>query len=141
MFKSKSSKNNIINNDAYSANTIQNGTILKGEVESESNIRVDGRLEGTLITKGKLVVGETGVIVGDVKCENANIEGRIEGELIVNELLVLKQNATINGSIKTKKIVVEEGAVFNGSVKTGEQSQLKNTKKEDDQEEFQKEAV
>lgn len=140
MFGDKKSKNNSNNNDSFSANTIQNGTILEGKVESEGNIRIDGKLEGLLTTNGKLVVGETGVIIGNVRCENANIEGRVEGELVVNGLLVLKQKAIINGDISTKKIVVEEGAIFNGTIKTGEEkSQLKHTSNEEPK--LQKEAV
>lgn len=140
MFGDKKSKNNLSNNDNFSANTIQNGTILEGKVESEGNIRIDGRLEGTLTTNGKLVIGETGVIIGNVRCENANIEGKVEGELVVNGLLVLKQKSIINGDINTKKIVVEEGAVFNGTIKTSVQSQLKHVSKNEEPR-LQKEAV
>ena len=139
MFGDKKSKNNTNNNDSFSANTIQNGTILEGNVQSEGNIRIDGRLEGTLTTNGKLVVGESGIIKGKVRCENANIEGTIEGEIVVNGLLVLKHKAIINGDINTQKLVVEEGAIFNGNIKTGEQSKLKHSKNVET--ELQKEAV
>jgi len=141
MFGKKEPKKKSITSDSYSTNTIQNGTVIEGNIQSEGNIRIDGRFEGTLSTNAKLVVGESGIITGTVKCENANIEGRVEGELIVNNLLVLKSKSTINGEINTNKLVVEEGAIFNGKIKTGNQPQLKNTNSNEGKEKLQKEAV
>lgn len=120
---SKTAKNT---NDNHAANVIQNGTSIKGEIESAGNIRIDGKLEGTLTTKAKLVVGSTGVILGDVFCQNANIEGRIEGRVEVAGQLYLRGTAVIDGDIITKKIVVEEGAQFNGSCQMGAKIQKAN---------------
>lgn len=139
MFGDKKSKVNSNNNDSFSANTIQNGTILEGKVESEGNIRIDGKLDGTLSTNGKLVVGETGVIIGSIRCENANIEGKVEGELVVNGLLILKSKAVVLGNITVGKLVVEEGAVFNGNSNMGDKTQIKL--KNNAPKELQKEAV
>jgi len=108
--------------ESFSANIIQNGTYLSGQIESAGNIRIDGKLDGKLTSKGKLVVGKTGYIIGDVACQNASIEGRIEGDVVVEELLFLKSTAFILGDITTQKIVVEEGAQFNGSCKMNSKS-------------------
>ena len=116
-------------NDGFSANIIQNGTSLSGDIESSGNIRIDGKLTGTLNTKEKLVVGKTGVIIGEVVCKNASIEGKIEGKVEVDELLFLKSTAVIEGDIVTKKIVVEEGAKFNGSCVMGSKAHVANTLK------------
>lgn len=114
-------------NEGFAANIIQNGTVLSGDIQSSGNIRIDGKLEGTLTTKEKLVVGKTGELIGEVRCKNASIEGTIEGKVEVEELLFLKSTAVILGDIITKKIVVEEGAKFNGTCVMGGKAQIANT--------------
>ncbi|MGB0885193.1 MAG: bactofilin family protein [Chitinophagales bacterium] len=104
-------------NDNFSANTIQTGTSIEGHIKSDGSIRIDGILNGSISTKAKLVIGKTGIITGDVHCENASIEGRVEGKLQVQNLLDLKSTALINGDIFTAKLVVSPGAVFNGTCK------------------------
>ncbi|MCB9255992.1 MAG: polymer-forming cytoskeletal protein [Chitinophagales bacterium] len=138
MFGDSSSKKPVVQ-DAFSANTVQNGTIIVGQIQSEGNIRIDGKLEGSLSTKGKLVVGASGRITGDVVCMNANVEGLIDGKIEVHDMLVLKQGAKIEGDIQTKKLVVEEGATFNGKISMGAKIQkaiIKNGNND-----FQKQAV
>lgn len=140
MFGDNKGKKSPTNQDNFSANTIQAGTSITGEVNSEGSIRIDGKLNGSLYTQGKLVVGSSGNITGDIRCQNANIEGRIEGQLEVKEMLILKQSAVIDGDIKTLKLVVEEGAVFNGKIIMG--STKKNSFIEEKNERsIQKEAV
>ena len=106
-------------NVPFVANNVIKGTRIAGSVESEGDIRIDGSLEGTLTTKAKLVVGSTGFIEGDVVCSNAIVEGKVEGKMDVKELLFLKSSAVINGDINTRKLVVEEGARFNGRCNMG----------------------
>ena len=79
-------------------------------------LRIDGSLDGYLTSKSKVVIGESGVIKGDVICENADISGKIEGTLKVKEILYLKSTANLEGDVKTKKLVVDNGAVLNGSI-------------------------
>ncbi len=110
-------KNNNINPD--SINRIVAGTIIKGDIESDSIIRIDGRLEGSIKTKNKLVVGETGIIDGDVICENADIFGTIKGQINVSELLSLKSTAKLTGDIISNKLAIEPGAQFSGSCSMG----------------------
>lgn len=90
------------------------GTVLEGTISSENDIRIDGIIKGTL-TKAKVIIGPTGFIDGEVRCENAIIEGKFEGNLKVNDLLHVKETAIVNGDIKTNKLVVQSGAVFNAS--------------------------
>jgi cytoskeletal protein CcmA (bactofilin family) len=66
MFGDKNDKKSVASQDNFSANTIQAGTSINGEVNSEGSIRIDGKLDGSLNTQGKLVVGNSGVITGDV---------------------------------------------------------------------------
>ena len=100
-------------------NRIVSGTVIEGDIQCDSNIRVDGTIRGTISTKGRLVVGPTGSIEGDVTCHNAEIEGQLSGKVNVGELLSLKSTALINGNVSTGKLQVEPGAVINASVDMG----------------------
>lgn len=108
-------------------NRIVDGTSIEGEIRSESNIRIDGKVKGIISTKGRLVVGPTGIIDGDVTCHDADIEGKITGTLIVKEILTLKSTAKIDGRLTTGKLAVEPGAVLNASVDMGGLSKPKAT--------------
>ena len=96
-------------------NLIGNGTHIKGDITSNSDIRIDGSLAGNLSTKGKVVIGTSGQVKGEVICKNADIEGKVEGKVSVNELLTLKATSLIQGDIITKKLAIEPGAKFTGS--------------------------
>ena len=141
MFGDKKSTKNNVPTDATAANVIQNGTEINGQVESAGNIRIDGKLQGTLTTKAKLVVGNSGEILGDVFCQNANIEGKIEGRVEVAGQLYLRATARIDGDIVTKKLVVEEGAQFNGSCQMGAKIQKANLISNGKEANIQKQAV
>lgn len=98
-----------------SANLIQAGTSITGDIESNGNIRIDGNLKGTINTGGKVILGSTGSVDGDIICSNADVEGRINGTVKVKELLSLKSTALVNGEIFTDKLAIEPGAKFTGS--------------------------
>lgn len=100
-------------------NRIVEGTNIQGEIKSDSNIRIDGKVKGTITTKGKLVLGPSGFIEGEVICASADIEGTITGKITVDQLLSLKSTAKINGDILTGKLAIEPGAVFTGSCGMG----------------------
>jgi cytoskeletal protein CcmA (bactofilin family) len=96
-------------------NRFVEGTNIKGDIVSESNIRLDGELVGDLTTTGKLVVGPTGKITGNIICSNADIEGSINGTIKVDEFLYLKATAVFKGDITTGKISIDKGAAFSGT--------------------------
>lgn len=100
-------------------NRIVEGTSIEGDIRSDSNIRIDGRLKGTIHTKGRLVIGATGVIEGEIICENADIEGVFVGKINVNQLLSLKATAKLTGDIITSKLAIEPGAMFSGACSMG----------------------
>lgn len=112
-------QNNPVNPKAM--NQLGQGTVIDGEINSDADIRIDGRVRGNVISKGKLVLGANGVIEGDVRSENAYIEGRVNGKVEIADLLILSKSALVNGDIIIKKLVVEEGAKFNGKCTMGVQ--------------------
>lgn len=98
-------------------NLIGLGTEITGDVNSNGDIRIDGSLTGNLKTAGKVVVGETGKVTGEIICKNSEVLGVINGKIQVNELLSLKSTAKIFGDIITKKLAIEPGSIFTGNCK------------------------
>src|ERR1035437_7891521 len=98
-----------------SANLIQADTYITGDIFSGGNIRIDGVLKGTLKCIGKMILGPTGRVEGDVVAQNADLEGKIKGNVLVAELLSLKATAEINGDITSNKLAIEPGARFTGA--------------------------
>ena len=96
-------------------NRIEKNTKIKGDIISEADFRIDGKLDGNLKTSGKVVIGKDGYIHGKVECVNADIEGSFNGELLVSDLLSLKSSAVIEGNVFVSKLSVEPGATFNAS--------------------------
>lgn len=108
-------------------NLIGAGTNIKGDVESAGDIRIDGTLKGNLKTKGKVVIGSTGLIKGEVYCRNSDVEGKVEGKINVQELLALKATCMINGDISAKRLAIEPGAKFTGNCNMSSDSILSST--------------
>ncbi|MDH5609779.1 MAG: polymer-forming cytoskeletal protein [Cyclobacteriaceae bacterium] len=102
-----------------SSNIIGKGTILEGNLETFGNIRIEGKVVGNIKTKSKAAFGHSSQVEGSVLAQNAEVAGHITGTVEISELLVLKPTAVIEGDIITNKIIVESGAVFNGSCKMG----------------------
>tara|TARA_B110000091_G_C13643617_1_gene402314 strand:- start:452 stop:883 length:432 start_codon:yes stop_codon:yes gene_type:complete len=142
MFKKKANKmarNNEVENPAI--NIIRKGTEIKGDVTCAGDIRIDGVLNGTLTSEGKVVVGQSGIIEGEVTCKNADISGNIKANIVVRELLQLKATANITGDINTNKLSIEPGANFTGtcnmgSVVKGINNDGRNEKKQQEVEQY-----
>lgn len=96
-------------------NLISVGTDITGDVRSTGDIRIDGTLNGNLNTKGKVVIGPTGKVKGEIECKNSEVSGVIEGKINVSQLLNLKASSKIVGDIITAKLSIEPGAVFTGN--------------------------
>ncbi len=97
-----------------SINIITSGTVIKGDITASGDFRLDGTLEGNIQLNGKLVIGDSGVINGNVLCMNANIIGTVNGNLSVKELLSLHSSARVKGDILINKLSIEPGAIFTG---------------------------
>jgi len=100
-------------------NLIGVGTSIVGEITSSGDIRVDGILSGSINTKGKVVIGSTGMVEGNVIASNADVSGELKGSVSVSELLALKSSAKLDGDIVTNKLAIEPGASFTGSCSMG----------------------
>lgn len=105
--------------DSASINLIGNGTTITGDINSNGDVRIDGTLKGNLSISGKLVVGSSGNIEGNIICQNADISGEIHGKVTVSELLSLKASAKLLGDIVTGKISIEPSATFTGTCNMG----------------------
>ncbi len=107
------------NGNPEKLNRIVEGTVIEGEIKSESNIRIDGIVKGVTTTQGRLVIGPNGVIEGEVICRNADIEGTLNGKITVSELLSLKSTSKLTGDIISRRLAIEPGAVFTGTCTMG----------------------
>ncbi len=105
--------------DGASINLIGNGTTITGDIASNGDVRIDGSLKGNITISGKLVIGPSGVLEGNVQCQNADISGEIKGTVNVAELLTLKATAKLLGDIITGKISIEPNATFTGTCSMG----------------------
>lgn len=100
-------------------NLIGRGTIVEGDIKAESSIRIDGSVKGKIICKNTVTIGEGGQVEGDIEAVNAIISGKVTGKIIVKQKLNLESRSVLTGELKAGKLVVDEGAVFNGTSKMG----------------------
>ncbi|WP_281309489.1 bactofilin family protein [Flavobacterium flavigenum] len=93
-------------------NRIVEGTSIIGDIVSKADFRLDGELIGNFTSQGKLVIGPSGIIKGEIICHNADIEGEFQGKLKVLEVLNIKATARIHGEVAVGKLSIEPGADF-----------------------------
>jgi len=115
--------------ESQSINIISKGTKITGNIIADGDIRIDGELMGNISAKGRLVVGATGSIEGEIVCSNIEVSGIVKGKITASELLSLKATSKIIGDIVLGKLSVEPGSVFTGTCKMGD-SPVKNEPKQ-----------
>ncbi len=101
--------------ESPSINLIGSGTIVKGDITSNGDFRIDGTLIGSITSKSKIVIGTTGVVDGQINCQNADFSGKIKADVKVVELLTLKSTTNLIGNIRVGKLAIEPGAQFTGN--------------------------
>ena len=101
--------------DANNVSHISSGTVVKGEISSVADIRVDGAVQGKVYSKGRVVVGEDATLTGTLACTNVDFWGKIEGDVFVKDTFSLKGTAAVNGNIHVRRLQVEMGAQINGT--------------------------
>jgi cytoskeletal protein CcmA (bactofilin family) len=118
MFSNKSDK--MSSQDiSNSSNIIGKGTILEGNIESFGNIRIEGKVNGSVKSKSKIALGQSSHVEGNIVAQNAEIAGTVKGVVEVTDQLILRPTAIIEGDIVTSKFIVESGSKFNGGCKMG----------------------
>lgn len=101
--------------DVNDITRIANGASVKGDLNSPSDIRIDGSIEGKVCSGGRVVVGETANLSGTLMCVNLDLWGKMEGEIYVKDTVSVKSTSVINGNLHVRKLQVEIGAQINGS--------------------------
>ncbi|MBR1513321.1 MAG: polymer-forming cytoskeletal protein [Bacteroidales bacterium] len=105
-------------------NLLGQGTTIKGDIESNGDIRIDGHLIGSLKSNGKVVIGQTGVMEGDLTCKQAEVSGVVKGNITTEELTALKSTSKVEVDLNTKQLLIEVGAQFTGKCVMGQQSSV-----------------
>ncbi len=112
--KSKSDSLDDISTPSGSTSLIGAGTILKGDITSNGDIRIDGTLDGNIHCTAKVVIGANGTVNGDVNGQQADIMGKVTGSIKVKDLLQLKGGSMVAGNLHASKLQTEPSANFNG---------------------------
>jgi cytoskeletal protein CcmA (bactofilin family) len=97
-------------------NLIGSGTTIEGKIRTQGNIRVDGKMVGELHAAENVAVGLTGEIEGNINGRNVTIGGKIRGNIIAVDKLVFEGKAVVRGDIRAARLVIDEGAVFDGKI-------------------------
>lgn len=107
-----------------SVSRISAGTVIKGEIVSPYDIRIDGTFEGKVQSNGRVVAGENAVIKGDIICENVDLWGKVEGNIFVKDTLSLKEGCSVTGGLNVRRLSVELGATLNGNCRMISESEF-----------------
>ncbi len=100
-------------------NFIGAGTSLEGTIETNGSLRIDGRVKGTVKSSDTVTIGAGGEVNGEIFARNAIVGGKIEGNISVEEKLVLESTSVLTGNLRAGKLIIDEGAVFNGNSEMG----------------------
>jgi cytoskeletal protein CcmA (bactofilin family) len=95
---------------------VDSGCTIKGELEFSNSFRVDGRVEGTIRSRSELVIGEDGIVNGEIDVARCLIGGRVDGVVKASEKVILHASAKVNGEVHAPAVVMEEGAFLEGKV-------------------------
>lgn len=101
------------------ATLISTGTILKGDVKSDNDLRIDGTIHGNVSSSAKIIIGPSGFVEGNINGNQADITGKVTGHVIVKELLQLRESSNVQGNISAAKLQIDPNAVFNGQCQMG----------------------
>jgi len=108
--------------DTKKHNVFADGTKIVGNITSDGDIRVDGEIEGEIITSGRVVLGKSSIVNGTITCPNAEILGEFNGQLIIAETLSIRDTAKVTGEVTTSKLAIDVNALFNGTCKMNQEA-------------------
>ncbi len=107
------------NSNGTGATLISAGTALKGDISSNSDLRIDGTVIGNIKSTAKIIIGTTGVVEGDISGNQADIVGKVSGNIRAKELLQLRGQCVVAGNLYAGKLQIEPSATFNGQCHMG----------------------
>ncbi|MBR1928329.1 MAG: polymer-forming cytoskeletal protein [Paludibacteraceae bacterium] len=110
-------------------NALTAGSKIIGTIIADSDIRIDGTVEGDLQCSGKVVIGEKGLLKGTINCQNAEILGKLDGKIEVKQTLALRASSNLHGEVRTQTLIVEPNAIFNGTCAMGQKQETSPIKK------------
>ena len=114
MFAKKKDKGAHATSVAEKVSIIAAGMQIHGDIESEGDIRIDGKVHGNIFCKARVVVISSGTVQGDIEAVNVDIHGTVNGNITALDLLSLKSKSNITGNLTTDKLQIEPNATFNG---------------------------
>ncbi len=100
---------------ANTHNILSSGTRITGDINAEEDIRIDGTVEGNITCKGKIVVGASSSVIGNIESCNIELLGQVKGNITCRERIILRASSILYGDIKTSIIEIEPGAQFEGA--------------------------
>ena len=103
-------------------NLITSGTVFEGKLRTPGSIRVDGKVVGEITATQNVSVGNSGDVDGNISAKNVTIGGKIKGTIFAQEKLVFEAKAAVKGDIRTAKLVIDEGALFDGKCQMASES-------------------
>jgi cytoskeletal protein CcmA (bactofilin family) len=107
-------------------NLIAAGTVVEGKLRTPGSIRIDGRIAGEVTATQNVSIGSTGDVDGNITAKNVTIGGRIKGMVVAQEKLVFEAKAVVRGDIRAAKLVIDEGALFDGKCMMSEAKPMPN---------------
>jgi cytoskeletal protein CcmA (bactofilin family) len=117
MFNEKNKSNNAAN--VGGATLIGAGTTLSGDIKSNGDLRIDGTVLGNISSEAKIIIGTTGLVEGDIYCQQADVTGKVSGNIKAKEMLQLRGDCVVTGNLYAGKLQVEPSATFNGQCHMG----------------------
>ena len=115
-------KNTNVGQDAVTI--ISTGVILEGKISSNGNVRIDGQVKGNINAKGNVTVGAEGEVDGEIFAQVIMLGGKVSGSVNAGEKVILESTSSLKGDIITKILVIEEGAVFEGTSNMNNREQM-----------------
>jgi cytoskeletal protein CcmA (bactofilin family) len=111
---------------ASELNLVAAGTVFEGKLRTPGSIRIDGKIIGEVTATQNIAVGNSGEVEGNITAKNVTIGGRIKGLAVASEKLVFETKAVVRGDIRAAKLVIEEGAMFDGKCMMSEKVAVPN---------------
>ena len=89
---------------------------FKGELKAQEDIKIEGRIEGSIHHQQKVVVGNKGEVVATVHAQSIDVDGKVQGDMVAKKSIKVSQSAVVRGNLRAPSVSINEGANFNGGV-------------------------